>query len=232
MAKILVLSHKDNPKLAKVCDELYRKKHQVDVLAMQERLPETRYDVYSSIILDMRRTQSSGKIADFCKYLKQSSRQRPVFILSDNQCIAEKIATLANGADEYMTEPINLAEMEAKLRAVLRRHPPETEQVLQFADMHLERSACRVKKGSEYIDLFPMEFKLLEFFMKHPDTIFSSEVLYQRVWDSSKAQNVNTVRTHIKTLRRKITSALIKTVHGKGYKFSYPSAGAVLKDPA
>jgi len=231
MSKILILSHKDNQESFSVCDELSRKRHQVDVLQLHERLPETKYDVYSSIILDMRRSEASMKVMDFCRYLKKSSK-KPILVLAENECLADKIASLNSGADEYMTEPIDLAEMEAKLRAILRRHLPEPELVLEVADMQLERSACRVRRGSEYIDLFPMEFKLLEFFMKHPNTVFSSEVLHHRVWESSRAHNLDTVRTHIKTLRRKIDSgrsqAFIETVHGKGYRFSCPENIALL----
>jgi DNA-binding response OmpR family regulator len=228
MPKILVLCLGDKRKSFIVYDELSKRRHQVDVITPGERLPEARYDMYSSIILDMRKAQAPGKVADFCKYLRQSSR-KPIVVLAENECLEDKIASLKNGADDYMAEPIDLAEMEARLRAILRRHPPESGQVLESADMILERSACRVRRGLKYINLFPMEFKLLEFFMQHPNTTFSAEVLYQRLWNSSPSQNPDTVRTFIKTLRRKIDygrcQALVKTVHGKGYRFvGLPSA--------
>ena len=228
MPKILVLSDSDIQKSSSLCDELSRRRHQVDVLPLGEKLPEARYEVYSSIILDMRRAQSSGRIVDFCRYLKRSCR-KPILVLAENESLDEKIAGLHSGADEYLTEPVDLVELEARLRAVLRRHPPDRVQVLEIADMYLERSACRVRCGLEYIDLYPMEFKLLEFFMKHPNTVFSSEVLHHRLWSADNPQNFDTVRTHIKTLRRKIESGRsetrIETVHGIGYRFfSAPDA--------
>jgi len=225
MSKILVLSDKDNQASALVCNELSKERHQVDVLPLLDRLPETKYDMYSSVILDMRRAQASGKCAEYCRCLKQSCK-RPIFVLAENESLSDKLASLDSGADEYMCDPIDLVELSAKLRAILRRHPPEPGQMLEIADLQLECASCRVRRGSEYIDLFPMEFKLLEFFMKHPNTLFSSEVLYQRVWESSKAQKSDTVRTHIKTLRSKIDAGrpqvLLRTVYGKGYIFAAP----------
>ena len=229
MSKILVLSDRENPASANVCNELTKERHQVDVLPLLERLPEVKYDNYMSIIVDMRHAHIAGKCADFCQSLKRRAN-RPVLVLAESERLSEKIASLASGADEYMCEPIDLSELIARLRAILRRHPPEPGQVLRAGDLSLERSACRVSRGSNYIDLFPIEFKLLEFFMKHPNIVFSSEVLHQRVWDSNKAHNLDTVRTHIKTLRRKIDAgqALIKTVYGKGYRFCTPQFTASL----
>lgn len=233
MSKILVLSNRDNQALANVCSELSKERHQVDVLPLLERPPDTKYDVCSSIILDMRQARLTSKVGDFCKSLKRSS-ERPILVLAEHESLADKLSILDSGADEFMAEPIDLSEMLAKLRAILRRHLPQSGQVLQVADLQLERTACRVRRGSKYINLFPMEFKLLEFFMKHPNTVFSSEVLHQRVWESSKTHNLDTVRTHIKTLRRKIDSgrsqSLLRTVYGKGYKFTGPRVQPVASD--
>jgi two-component system, OmpR family, response regulator len=223
MSKILVLFDRDNQSSASVCNQLTKERYQVDQLPLCDCLPETRYDMYSSIILDMRHSQATGKCAELCRKLKQRF-EKPIVVLSENKCESDRLASLDSGADEYLSEPINLSELQAKLRAILRRHEAEPEQVLKSGDLYLDRSACRVRRGSENLKLFPMEFKLLEFFMKHPDIVFSSEVLHQRVWESNKAHNLDTVRTCIKTLRRKIDTGrahcLLKTVYGKGYRFS------------
>lgn len=233
MAKILILAREDNENVAQVFDELSKKRHQVDLLHLAERIPEVRFEIYSSIVLDLR-SRNFNRVVDTCRYIKKLSR-KPLLVLAGNQCHCERIAGLSSGADDFMCDPVDLSEMEAKLRAILRRYLPPPGPALQIADMHLEPSACRVRRGAQYIDLFPMEYKLLEFFMKHPDTTFSSEMLHQRLWESSKAQTLDTVRTHIKTLRRKIDAgrshALIKTIHGKGYRFISPR-NAILQDNA
>ncbi len=221
MSKILLLANKNNNESQNVCKELARERHQVDLLFFFEWLPETRYQIYSSIILDMRQVTTYGRCSQFCDILRSNCRQ-PIMVLAEAEKQDEKVACINSGVDEFMLEPLNLEEMRAKLRALLRRHPEERDLEIHIADLHLNGAACRVRRGSEYIELFPMEFKLLEFLMSHPDTIFSAEVLHERLWHSFNVQRTDTVRTHMKTLRRKIdkdrSRPLIKTVHGKGYK--------------
>src|SRR5262249_28595125 len=125
------------------------------------------------------------------------------------------------GADDYLTKPFHIKELAARVRALLRRPAAVTGEVMSAHGLTLDTSLRKVTKGGREIHLVPKEYQLLEFFLRHRNQLFSAEALLDRIWESGTEDSPDTVRTHIKTLRRKIDipglPSAIKTVHGAGY---------------
>ncbi len=123
------------------------------------------------------------------------------------------------GADDYVTKPCNLKEVAARIRALMRRSLTVAGAHLVAGDLILEPANHKVTRSGVEIRLLPQEFALLEFLMREPNKVFSAEVLSKRVWRGHSS--LDTVRTHIKTLRKKIerkdSLPRIETLHGLGY---------------
>jgi DNA-binding response OmpR family regulator len=132
------------------------------------------------------------------------------------------------GADDYMAKPIKLRELAARVRALLRRPLALTPLKMQTQSVELDSGAGTVSVLGEHLHLQPMEFNLLEFFMRHPNQVFTADALMERVWQDRNAASVGSVRTHIKTLRHKLqeagTATLIVTTRGRGYKLRQDGA--------
>jgi DNA-binding response OmpR family regulator len=147
----------------------------------------------------------------------------PVLMLTAKSSIEEKETGLDAGADDYLTKPFDARELLARIRALLRRpQAVSAAKEMHVGNLALDAKSARVYKDGQELKLLPKEFSLLELFMRYPDQVFSSEALLERVWSADSAASFDTVRTYIKTLRKKIDdpgadSSLIRTVHGVGY---------------
>jgi two-component system OmpR family response regulator len=141
--------------------------------------------------------------------------------------VDEKSAGLDSGADDYLTKPFQIKELGSRVRALLRRPTAFQANNLRVGSLEMDLSNFRVRRGEEEIALLPKEFALLEFFMRHPNQVFSPETLIDRVWTSDKEASPETIRTYIKRLRKKLDlegeRSLLSTVHGIGYKFENQS---------
>jgi two-component system phosphate regulon response regulator PhoB len=140
--------------------------------------------------------------------------------------VEEKTTGLDTGADDYLTKPFHLKELTSRLRALLRRPPTLPSDVLKIGDLTMHVNSAKVTRGEEDIHLSPKEFALLEFLMRHPGQVFSSKALLDAVWTSESQAGEETVRTYVKTLRRKITdknnSCPLRTMSGLGYIMDAP----------
>jgi DNA-binding response OmpR family regulator len=136
--------------------------------------------------------------------------------------VEEKTAGLDAGADDYVTKPFDGRELMARLRALLRRPISFSGDLLVAGQIALDRKSHVVKCGNDEVDLLPKEFDLLEFFMRHPNQVFNTESLLERVWPSTSETSPEVVRTHMNRLRKKLTAngqrEWFETVHGVGYK--------------
>ena len=144
----------------------------------------------------------------------------PVLILSAKDSLEERVAGLDAGADDYMAKPFALAELSARLRALLRRGLPH-ETKLRVADLEMDTIRRAVTRAGRPIDLTPKEYALLEFLMRHSDRPVTKSLIIEHVWDIHFDSVSNVVEVHINSLRSKIDRGfavpLIHTVRGVGY---------------
>lgn len=146
----------------------------------------------------------------------------PILLMSGRHSSTELQEGLDAGADAYVVQPFKLSDLAAQIRALLRRPALRSERVLLSGDIAVNTLAGTVTKNDELIHLHPMEFKLLQFLLRHPNQVFNAHAIFERVWQKDSGQLEDTVRTHIRTLRQKIDSdgvpSIITTVRGLGYK--------------
>jgi two-component system phosphate regulon response regulator PhoB len=151
----------------------------------------------------------------------------PVIVLTGRSEETERVRVLDLGADDYVVKPCSLPELEARIRAVLRRGQPATPTArIEHGGLVIDRSAHRVEVGGEVVDLTPKEFDLLAFLAGSPEQVFSREELLEHVWGSTQEwQDPATVTEHVRRLRLKLETdpaspKWLHTVRGIGYRFS------------
>jgi DNA-binding response OmpR family regulator len=183
-----------------------------------ELLKEIKYDF---IILDWHLPEMSG--IEVCKLFRSMGGTTPIVMLTGRSGIGDLETGLDSGADDFITKPFQPRELSARLRALSRRPAEMLDDQLKVGDLILHVHKYRVTKSGAEIELLPLEFSLLQFFMKHPGRVFGTEALLERVWPVNSEASPEAVRTVIKTLRRKIDApgeqSIIRTIHGVGYKF-------------
>jgi len=177
------------------------------------------------IILDWMLPAMSG--IDFIKRLKSNAltKKIPIIMLTAKNEEENMIQGLSSGADDYLTKPFSPRELVARIKAVLRRKAPELiEEPIEINGLHLDPTNHRVRSNNNSIRIGPTEFKLLHFFMKNPERLFSRNHILDKVWGNKAEIDDRTVDVHIKRLRDSLSSEgkqkLIKTVRGMGYRFS------------
>jgi two-component system response regulator MprA len=145
----------------------------------------------------------------------------PILMLTAKAMIADKVAGLDSGADDYLVKPFDFDELLARVRALLRRSSPETKEILRFLDLSLDTITRQVKRGDELIELTAQEFDLLEYLMRHPRQVLTREQIYVKVWGYDFEGESNVIEVYIRYLRAKLEtpgrSKLIHTVRGVGY---------------
>ncbi len=157
------------------------------------------------------------------------TRELPIIMLTARGEEADKVAALDAGADDYLTKPFSTNELMARIRAVLRRKAPEAlEEVVDVAGLRIDPSTRRVSRvsaqGELDLKLGPTEFRLLYFFMTHPERVHSRAQLLDRVWGDHVFIEERTVDVHVKRLREALAPAhcasMIETVRGAGYRLT------------
>ena len=152
------------------------------------------------------------------------TREIPVIMLTARAEEDDRVAGLEGGADDYVTKPFSPRELQARIKALLRRTPGGQDEVMVAGRLRLDRASHRVTVGDEEISLGPTEYRLLEFFMRHPDRVYSRAQLLDRIWGGNVYVEERTVDVHIRRLRKALTDfeydRLIQTVRGAGYRFS------------
>lgn len=221
MAKVLVVE--DDIDLAGMVVDWLKFEHYTVELVYNgtegmERLQTSEYD---AVILDWDLPGMPG--IDICRRFRSEGGTTPLIMLTGKDAMAEKEMGLDSGADDYLTKPFNMKELAARLRALLRRPAGLLDNMLKVRDIELEPTKYLVKKGGVEIQLLPKEFSLLEFFMRHPNQVFSADALIQRVWLSDSEATGDAIRTCLKRLRKKLEDSdeanpIIQTVHGVGYR--------------
>ncbi|HTM05066.1 MAG TPA: response regulator transcription factor [Vicinamibacterales bacterium] len=173
---------------------------------------------YDALVLDVMLPGRSG--FQVLRDVRTRKPALPVLILTAKDSVDDRVAGLNSGADDYMVKPFALAELSARLRAILRRGAPR-ENVLRLADLEIDTVSRLVRRGGQRIDLKPKEYALLEFLMRHAGRPVTKALIIEHVWDIHFDSVSNVVEVHINSLRNKIVKGherpLIKTVRGVGY---------------
>lgn len=186
--------------------------------AIADRVPDL-------ILLDWMLPGASG--VEFAKKLRADERTRgvPIIMLTARSDEQDKITGLETGADDYITKPFSPRELQARIKAVLRRRAPQmTDDAVDINGLRLDPVTHRVHGHGQPIDLGPTEFRLLHFFMTHPERVHSRAQLLDQVWGDHVFVEERTVDVHIRRLRSALEpsqhDSLIQTVRGTGYRFS------------
>jgi two-component system copper resistance phosphate regulon response regulator CusR len=173
---------------------------------------------YDVVVLDLMLPGRSG--FQVLRDIRSRKASLPVLILTAKDSLEERVAGLDAGADDYMPKPFALAELSARLRALLRRGAPR-ETVLRVADLEMDTIRRKVRRRDTAIDLKPKEYALLEFLMQNSDRPLTKALIIEHVWDIHFDSVSNVVEVHINSLRNKIDRgfdvALIHTLRGVGY---------------
>jgi DNA-binding response OmpR family regulator len=173
---------------------------------------------YDAVVLDLMLPGRSG--FQVLRDIRAKKASLPVLILTAKDALDERVAGLDAGADDYMTKPFALAELSARLRALLRRGAPR-ESVLRVADLEMDTIRRKVRRAGNAIDLKPKEYALLEILMRNTDRPLTKALIIEHVWDIHFDSISNVVEVHINSLRNKIDKGfdlpLIHTIRGVGY---------------
>jgi len=145
----------------------------------------------------------------------------PVLMLTARGTVADRVAGLDSGADDYLVKPFAFDELLARVRALLRRRQPREGELLRFGDVSVNTATREVIRGNDSIELTAQEFDLLELFMRNPRQVLKRDLIYEKVWGYDFEGESNVIDVYIRYLRSKLENAggarLIHTVRGVGY---------------
>ena len=185
----------------------------------QEALESVQANGVDAIVLDVSMPRLDG--LETCRRLRSDGNALPVLMLTARDEVADRVAGLDAGADDYVVKPFALEELLARLRALLRRTAPADTDVLRFADLELDPSTREVRRGGEAIELTRTEFSLLELFLLNPRQVLTRSIIFERVWGYDFGFGSNSLDVYIGYLRRKTEASggprVIQTVRGVGY---------------
>ena len=174
---------------------------------------------YDLILLDVQLPRRNG--LQVAVELRREGVETPILMLTGRDSTPDIVRGLNAGADDYLTKPFDFDELVARVNALTRRRGGVPDGVLRFGDIELHRLKRQVRRGGRAVDLSPREFRLLEFFLQHPDEVVTRVQLLEKVWDMSFDPETNVVDVHVSNLRKKLElngePRAIQTVRGAGY---------------
>jgi two-component system, OmpR family, response regulator MprA len=179
-----------------------------------------------AVVLDVRMPAMDG--FEVCRRVRSDGNRVPILMLTARVDVADRVAGLDAGADDYLPKPFDVEELKARLRALLRRAEPETDhgEELRFAELRLDRSRHGAVVGDAFAELTRTEYQLLELLMSNPRRVLTHSQIYERVWGYDFGAASNALRVYIGYLRRKLHESgareLIHTVRGVGYVLREP----------
>jgi two-component system, OmpR family, response regulator MprA len=171
------------------------------------------------VILDLMLPEMDG--LEVCRRLRAAHSSLPILILTARDSVSDRVQGLDAGADDYMVKPFALAELLARVRALLRRVGPGEPEQLSFGDLRIDTGTRQTYRGTTQIELTSKEFDLLELFLRHPRKVLSRETIYDRVWGYDFGGESNIIEVYVRYLRQKLETEgqvrLLHTVRGVGY---------------
>lgn len=179
---------------------------------------------YNLIILDILLPRLDG--LEVCKRLRDQKRMTPILFLSALSGLEHRVSGLDIGGDDYLTKPFAFRELEARVRALLRREGPSKTSVLRFHDITLDTLSHEVRRGEREISLTSKEYVLLELLMRHPGQVLSRGMITEHMWNVDSDHLSNVIDVYIRYLRRKLCEGgepdVIHTIRGFGYQLKEP----------
>ncbi len=199
-------------------EEGYNVEHVGDGEAAQQKLRSESWDV---VLLDCWLPKMDGLTV--LRRFRQQGGESPVLLLTARDAIADRVAGLDCGADDYMCKPFAFAELLARIRSLSRRHAGFGRALLSYADVTIDLASNRAERNNKRFELTTKEQSLLAFFLRYPESVLTRERIYENVWNEAYDGLSNTLEVHIKEVRRKMESngpRLIHTIRGSGYVLS------------
>jgi DNA-binding response OmpR family regulator len=219
--KILLVE--DDASLAEALAEaLAEQLYAVDIVADGESAWEQIQTLdFDLILLDVMLPKLDG--IHLCKRLRSHSYQMPILMMTARDTSTDKVVGLDAGADDYMVKPVDLPELLARIRALLRRGSTSTSPTLEWGSLRLDPATYEVSYDGQALRLTSKEYSLLELLLRNERRILSRRIIIEHLWSWENPPEEETVKAHIKSLRKKLRSVnapedLIETVHGIGYR--------------
>jgi DNA-binding response OmpR family regulator len=199
-------------------DQLYVVDLVPDGEAGWEQVKSLEYDL---ILLDVMLPKLNG--IELCQRLRSHTYQMPILMITARDTSMDKVIGLDAGADDYMVKPIDLPELLARIRALLRRGSGSSSPILEWGKLFLDPATYEVSYNGQNLHLTPKEFSLLEILLRNGRRILSRSVIIEHLWSLDNPPEEETVKAHIKSLRQKLRLVnappdFIETVHGLGYR--------------
>ena len=171
------------------------------------------------IVLDLMLPGIDG--LEVCRRLRASGNQVPILMLTAKDAIPDRVSGLDEGADDYLVKPMDLQELLAHVRALLRRRNPEQAEVLRFADVELDTGTRMARRGKREINLSTTEYELLALFMRRPRQVLTRDIIMERVWGYDFEGESNVLEVYVGYLRNKLEAGgeprILHTIRGAGY---------------
>jgi two-component system response regulator MprA len=220
MARVLVVD--DEPAVRRALERALRLENYEVAFAAdgEEALDALASSPADAVILDILMPRLDG--LEVCRRMRQAGDRTPVLMLTARDAIDDRVEGLDVGADDYLVKPFALRELQARLRALLRRAGDGADgEVLRFGDLVLDPVAHEVRRGERLIDLSRTEFLLLELFLRHPRQVLTRTTIFENVWGYDFGPTSNALGVYMGYLRRKTEASgeprLLHTVRGVGY---------------
>jgi DNA-binding response OmpR family regulator len=215
----LLLVEDSVPLADELISGLNRQGYAVDWLADgRDAIHQGASEPYDLIVLDLGLPGVPG--LEVLKKWRADGLSTPVLILTARGSWAERIEGLKAGADDYLTKPFHPEELQLRIQALLRRARGLANQPrLEAAGLHLDEGRQCVSRDGEEIQLTAAEFRLLRYFMLHPEQILSKSHLAEHLYDGENERDSNVIEVHVNHLRRKLGRAVVETRRGQGYRF-------------
>lgn len=179
---------------------------------------------YDCIIVDIGLPDGSG--LNIIRELKRNKSDTGIIIISARSALGDKVSGLDIGADDYLTKPFHLSELNARVKSIIRRRSFSGQNEVKFNEIHILLDQMQVSVNTQVVILTRKEYDLLLFFLSNKDRVLAKESIAEHLWgdEMDMADSFNFIYTHIKNLRRKLLEKgcedYIRTIYGMGYKFS------------
>lgn len=223
LTRMRILIAEDDAPLATFIAKAFNSEDHVTEVASSgdNALQRLQHEAFDLLILDLNLPVISG--SEVLRRVRSANADIPILILTATDEMAERVACLDAGADDYLTKPFSFSELSARIRAVLRRKNRSGQAFLKVADLELDYMQRTVHRAGRIIELTPKEFGLLEYFMRNAGQHITRNMIIEHVWKLSPDTMTNVVDVYVNYLRKKIDEGakvkLIRTVRGVGYEF-------------